>query len=246
MIELETLPEPQWMSLGRKVERVYTQEWLLLAMEALRDRRLLNSDLKSPFVPEGYKQFAIRFNSSDWTLEEIVATLDATNHLWRLCNAAVGVDTDDVGPLRVRRLSAGSPMDILVTIREFAAAAGGPAAAAAFFIWVLKNPEKVAGALPRAIAEWREQWARVTRAGTDQRRARLERERFEEDTKVALESMKNTPSVTGLATNDPVSLTIQFDDESRPRKRFFAVDAPEADEDTPKAIESSQEREDER
>jgi hypothetical protein len=49
------------MSLGKRVERVYTQEWLLLAMEALRDRRLLSDELKSPFVPVGYEQFAIRF-----------------------------------------------------------------------------------------------------------------------------------------------------------------------------------------
>jgi hypothetical protein len=87
--------------------------------------------------------------------------------------------------------------------------------------------------------------ARATRAGTDQKRARLEREQFEVKMGAALESMKQPPTVTGLATNDPTPLAIQFDDESRPRKRFFPVD-PDANtssravvDEAPRAIERS-------
>jgi hypothetical protein len=231
MIEQQTLPQPQWMALGKRVERVYTQEWLLLAMDALRERHLFDSQLKSPFVPRGYEQFAIRYPSSEWTLEEIVSTLAATNRLWQLCNSAVGGDNDELRQLPVRRLSAGSPMDILVTIQSVAHSIGGPGAAAALLIWVLKNPEKVVSAVPRAVAEWREQWTRVTRAGTNRQRAKLERTQFETEAAHALKEMKGAPTVTGLATNDPKPLALSSDTEARPRQHFLTAkdssDGPE-------------------
>lgn len=40
MISAGSLPQPQWITLGSTVERIYSLEWLLLAGEKVNSRRL--------------------------------------------------------------------------------------------------------------------------------------------------------------------------------------------------------------
>jgi hypothetical protein len=228
MIETETLPEPQWVSVGTRVERAYTQEWLLLALNQLRDRQLPGfRGLRSPFVPEGSLQFALRFDSEHWTLSEILQTLSATDALWRLCNIAAGSTGDGIPPFNVRRLSAGSPMDLLGTVQAVAGGLGLPTGAAVF-VWAVKNAGNIGGAIPKFLAEWREQSARADRGKIDQLRAKLELAEFAEEAEERLADMKRLPSITDPVAHDPVALELVSKVETRPRPMFIETKSRDA------------------
>jgi hypothetical protein len=64
MIEIGTLPAPQW--LGRRRERVYSLEWLLLASEQLNARRL--PGLESEPRQDQFVQFVLRSWIRFWFL----------------------------------------------------------------------------------------------------------------------------------------------------------------------------------
>ena len=62
MIAIGTLPQPQWMTLGSRVERVYSLEWLVLAREQLN--LLVLPGLEFEIAPENTVQFALRFDQT--------------------------------------------------------------------------------------------------------------------------------------------------------------------------------------
>ena len=64
MVDIGSLPSPQWMNLGNRRERVYSLEWLLLASEQLNARRL--PGLESELGQDQFIQFALRFEKTDW------------------------------------------------------------------------------------------------------------------------------------------------------------------------------------
>ena len=155
-VESGQLPRPQLMSMGRRTERVYSQEWVVLADEAENTRRL--DGLESWLPPDNVSQFAIRFERTDWTLVDAIERLTAIDRLWRACMNALDVHPSEIPELEVRRLSAGSPLDILIWI--------GGTGSAGFGVWLMRTainaPEKVAGLLPNLIAGWHNGWADVS------------------------------------------------------------------------------------
>jgi hypothetical protein len=183
------------MTLGTRVERIYSLEWLVLASEQLNVIRL--SGLEFEIAPENTIQFALRFERANWTLAEITRKLVAIDALWNLCAATLGTgDEAHLPSLHVRRLSAGSPLDLLAWVSQHGVGVGG---AAALFIYVLKNPDKVVGALPRSIAAWREGWADADDAAIHRLTARINRKRFESDAARILEDLDAVPSDTALS-----------------------------------------------
>ena len=89
------------MTLGAKVERIYSLEWLVLASEQLNIRRL--SGLEFEIAPEDAVQFVLRFESNKWTLSEVTIKLVALEELWNLCAVALGPDDETLPPpLHVR------------------------------------------------------------------------------------------------------------------------------------------------
>jgi hypothetical protein len=66
MIEIGTLPAPRWINLGRRRERVYSLEWLLLASEQLNARRL--PGLESEPRQDQFVQFVLRSWIRFWFL----------------------------------------------------------------------------------------------------------------------------------------------------------------------------------
>lgn len=148
LIDSGYLPQPQLMSMGRRIERVYSQEWVALAEEAENSQRL--DGLESWHPPEGVSQFVIRLDQTVWKLPDAVERLDAIDRLWHACMAALGVEQSEVPVLDVRRLSAGSPLDVLVWV------AGLPVTGVA--IWLMRtainSPEKLVGIIPRSVAGW--------------------------------------------------------------------------------------------
>ncbi|WP_137755282.1 hypothetical protein [Agrococcus sp. SGAir0287] len=225
MIDLGTLPEPQWMTLGRRIERVYSQEWVLLALDQLAERRLPGFErLRSPFVPPGVTQFVVRFDSGAWTLEELVSTLTATQRLWHLCNDAVGVPDADREPIVVQRLQAGSPLDLLIAVSN-AAGLSTPPAAVALLIWILKNPDKVSGILPNFIAGWHEGWARVHKGKLERLQAKVD---FDDEVRSIRADMKSTPIATEFAERDEESLALE-PPPKKPKITGHELDAPASD-----------------
>jgi hypothetical protein len=145
-VDSGALPRPQLMSMGRRTERVYSQEWVVLADDAENTNRL--EGLESWLPPDDVSQFAIRIDQTGWTLPDAIKRLNAINNLWHACMAALEVDPSEVPELDVRRVSAGSPLDLLLWI-------GGPASVG---VWLMRtainSPEKLVGLIPRTIAGW--------------------------------------------------------------------------------------------
>lgn len=194
MIEIGTLPQPQWMTLGTRVERIYSLEWLVLASEQLNVARL--SGLEFEIAPEDTVRFALRFERANWTLADVTRKLVAIDALWNLCAATLGTgDETHLPPLHVRRLSAGSPLDLLAWVSGGAGLGG----AVALFVFVLKNPDMIAGAIPRSIAGWREGWAVADEAKVHQLTARVQRKRFEIEAARILVELDAVPSATALS-----------------------------------------------
>jgi hypothetical protein len=201
MIEIGTLPDPQWMTVGTRVERIYSLEWLVLASEQLNVRRL--SGLEFEIAPKNTVQFALRFERTNWALSDVTKKLVALGDLWNLCAITLGPNDETLPPsLHVRRLSAGSPLDLLAWVPENwpgLAGVGGVGGVVALFIYVLKNPEKVASAIPRSIAAWREGWASADEAAIHQASARINRKRFELESARILNELDAVPSDTALS-----------------------------------------------
>ncbi|TPW74514.1 hypothetical protein [Schumannella soli] len=231
MIDSHRLPEPQWMTQGLRVERVYTQEWLILALDRLHSDQIIAPDeMQSPFVPAGWGEFVLRFDSEDWKLAEIARTLAATEALWNLCNRAVGVPPESVAPISVKRMSSGSPLDLLIQVGPIGA---GVSVAVGLLLLAVKNAGDLGGAIPKFFAEWHEQRARQVRGKTDLKRARLEAAEFESEASARLSEMKTRPRVSEIARHDPRELSALPEPETRPRRMFI-----DSDSQSPKAISS--------
>jgi hypothetical protein len=139
MIEIGTLPAPQWINLGRRRERVYSLEWLLLASEQLNARRL--PGLESEPRQDQFVQFVLRFEQTDWGVDEVAQKLHAINNLWELCARTFVSESGEVAPpLKVRRLSAGSPLDLLGTRSSSPGSATSDRAASRRQVAVLADP----------------------------------------------------------------------------------------------------------
>lgn len=219
MIDAGTLPEPGWMNLGKRDERVYSLEWLVLANQQLNGRRLSGLELHLPTAET--VQLALRFDQRSWTLSEVVKKLAALEELWDLCAETVA-DGDELVPrIQVRRLAAGSPLDLLAWI---SANAGNPGtltigAAATLFIYTLKNPDKVGEAIPRLVAAWHKSWAAADRAAIERRLARVDRRKFESEASRITHEIDAIPSSTALTGNDTTQL-----ESVRPAKLEAAKD----------------------
>lgn len=177
-IEIGLLPEPQWMSLGSRIERVYSLEWLILANEQINLQRLpgMESELDSSEAV----QFALRFDQEMWTLEQLAQKFGALNSLWNACVEMLDTDgTAGAAPLNVRRISAGSPLDILAWVSQNWTGLLGAGGIATVFTFVLKHPSKVSEAIPRAIAGWWDQWGKVHDARVAHLESKVRRRQFE-------------------------------------------------------------------
>ncbi|MGK9147187.1 hypothetical protein KXS11_06125 [Plantibacter flavus] len=193
MIETGTLPTPQWMTLGHRIERIYSIEWLRLAGEAIDVQRLAGLELG--FESNESVQFVVRFNRAEWSLSDVASTLTGVNELWALCGSTLDPEAGPLPELNVRRLSAGSPMDLYAWVQAGWGALG-TGVVAALFTYVIKNPDKVAEALPRMVAGWREQWTRADEARIAQLMARSRRKTFEEQARSVIELF---PTVTATS-----------------------------------------------
>lgn len=212
MLESGSLPQPQWLNLGRRSERIYSLEWLRLASESVDLQRLQGLELG--FDPAQSVEFVIRFNKADWTLTEVAERLTAVDDLWALCGSAVDPHGTMVPSLNVRRISAGSPLDVFVWVGEQWGALG-TGAVAALLIYVLKNPERVSEAIPRMVAGWREQWARADEAKIAQVTARKNREAFQRDADEILARLDGGPTATALSGRGTSNLELIAPDSPR-------------------------------
>lgn len=200
MIKSGALPEPQWMTLGSSVERIYSLEWLVLANEKVNVRRL--SGLEYEIAPPNSVQFAIRFERTNWTLADVTRKLAALEALWNLCARSLSTDDELPTPeMHVRRLSAGSPLDLLAWVGEDWRGIAGAGGLVGLFIYILKSPDKVAGAIPRAVAAWREEWALADEAALHRASARIDLKRFDAEATRLLGELDAVPSDTALSGN---------------------------------------------
>jgi len=198
MIKSGSLPEPQWMTLGNTVERIYSLEWLVLASERVNGLRL--SGLEFEISPENTVQFALRFNRNQWSLGDVARKLAAVESLWTLCARVMSTDEAVPTPeLHIRRLSAGSPLDLLAWVDQDWQGLLGAGGLVGLFLYVLKNPDKVAGAIPRAVAAWREEWALADEAAIHRALARIDRKRFKIEANRLLSDLGDVPSDTALS-----------------------------------------------
>jgi hypothetical protein len=215
MIENGTLPEPQWITSGSKVERVYSLEWLMLAGEQLNLRRL--PGLEYLFGSGRMVHFAVRFERTDWTLDEVSRKLNALVGLWSLCARTLSPDdVADVPALNVRRLSAGSPLDLLAWADHDWGGLLGTGGVAALFIYIVKNPTKIAEAIPRVITSWRENWAKADDAAVNRLKAKINRKQFEKDAKRLLKDLDAVPSDTALSGAGTSRLELLSLDDAMP------------------------------
>jgi hypothetical protein len=115
---------------------------------------------------------------------------------------ARAMSTDEVVPtpeLHIRKLSAGSPLDLLAWVDQDWQGLLGAGGLVGLFLYVLKNPDKVAGAIPRAVAAWREEWALADEAAIHRALARIDRKRFKIEAKRLLSELDDVPSDTALS-----------------------------------------------
>ncbi|WP_161886508.1 hypothetical protein [Marisediminicola antarctica] len=96
-------------------------------------------------------------------------------------------------------MSAGSPLDLLAIVEQYGNGLLGVGGTAALLIYVLKNPDNLAGAIPRAIAAWRGGWADADDARPRQLVARSARKRFEAEAGDILRAIDAKPSQTALS-----------------------------------------------
>jgi hypothetical protein len=189
MIAAGTLPEPQWLHLGRRQERIYSLEWLALATDHLNVRRLDGLEIDNLIRPRDGLQLAVRIDRPHWSARHAGGVVVALSDLWDSCISAVEPDTMEPLPqLEVRRLSAGSPLDLLgwIHVGTGIVTAGG---AASLFMYVLKHPQRVSAAIPRLIAGWHEGWAEVDEAKLRRITSKENLEKFEADAARALDSV---------------------------------------------------------
>jgi hypothetical protein len=193
MIAAGTLPEPQWLNLGRRDERIYSLEWLALATEHLNERRLDGLEIDHWIRPVDGLQIAVRIDRPEWSTRDAGLTILALSSLWDACIRAVESDaSDDLPSLTVRRLSAGSPLDLLAWVHVGAGVAGA-GGAASLFMYVLKHPERVSSAIPRLVAGWRQGWAEASDAKLRLLQSRQNLERFAKEAQEALTELGSDP-----------------------------------------------------
>lgn len=196
MIAAGTLPEPQWLNLGRRDERIYSLEWLALATEHLNERRLNGLEIDHWIRPVDGLQIAVRINRPEWSARDAGLTILALSSLWDACIRAVEPDaSDDLPSLAVRRMSAGSPLDLLAWVHVGAGVVGADGAdgAASLFMCVLKHPERVSSAIPRLVAGWRQGWAEASDAKLRLLQSRQNVARFLEEAQPAVSELGSHP-----------------------------------------------------
>jgi hypothetical protein len=212
MISSGSLPEPQWMTTGNSVERIYSLEWLLLANEKVNNRRL--TGLEYEIAPNQAIQFAFRFEQASWTLSEVSKKIAGVDALWDLCASTLSPGEDILAPaMNVRRLSAGSPLDVLAWIPENWPSVVGAGGLASFFIYAMKSPDKVAGAIPRFVTAWRNGWADADDAAIRRIESRENRARFETEAAKHLRDIGSIPSETALSGSGTSRLELVSSDE---------------------------------
>lgn len=143
--------------------------------------------------------------------------LVALEALWNLCAQTLSA-SDDVSPpsMNIRRLSAGSPLDLLAWASENWPGLAGAGGLVSLFIYVIKSPDKVAGAIPRFISSWRDGWADADDAAVRRVTSRANRERFEREAARHLEELSVRPSETALSGPGTRRLELEnVDDDAR-------------------------------
>lgn len=190
MIFAGSLPEPQWLTLGRRQERIYSLEWLALASDHLNVRRLDGLEIDNWIRPPNGLQLAVRIERPHWSARDVATSVLALSDLWDICMQSVepSAEGEQLPELEVRRLSAGSPLDFLGWIHVGAGivTAGG---AASLFMYALKHPKDVTGAIPRLVAGWRDGWAEANEAKLRLIESRQNLARFESQAKRALDAV---------------------------------------------------------
>jgi hypothetical protein len=195
MIDRGTLPEPNWMQVGSRVERIYSLEWLALASESVNLRRLPGFDDNFIVPPDGV-QVSIRFDRTSWDAAEIVRILSGLDALWVACIRAWEPDIhpEAVPSLVIRRMSAGSPFDVLAWAKDLGPVVLGVGGAASLLRYVMKHPESIADALPRVLAAWHAGWGRVDEAKMSRIQSRANLERFVAEVEAATRDIGQLPA----------------------------------------------------
>jgi hypothetical protein len=207
MIDRGTLPEPNWMQVGSRVERIYSLEWLALASESINLRRLPGLDDNFIVPPDGV-QVSIRFDRTSWDAAEIVRILRGLDALWVACIRAWEPDThpEAVPSLVIRRMSAGSPFDVLALAKDLGPLVLGVGGAASLLRYVMKHPESVADALPRMLAAWHAGWVQVDDAKMSRMQSRANLERFVADVEAATRDIGQLPADLNVSGPDIANL----------------------------------------
>lgn len=212
MIAAGTLPEPQWLNLGRRDERIYSLEWLALATEHLNQRRLDGLEIDHWIRPVDGLQIAVRIDRRKWSARDAGLTILALSSLWDACIRAVEPDASgDLPSLTVRRMSAGSPLDLLAWVHVGAGVVGA-GGAASLFMYILKHPERVSSAIPRLVAGWRQGWAEASDAKLRLLQSRENVRRFVDEAQPALAELGSHPrqiTIDGEATGNLESLVAE-------------------------------------
>lgn len=193
MVDRGSLPEPDWVQSGQHRERIYSLEWLALAAERVNAARLPGFDEDLIVPPDGV-QITLRFDKEDWNVAEITATIAAVDSLWSACVRAAAADRwENIPPLTVRRMSAGSPLDLLMWVRDLGGVGLGIGGAASLLRYVLKHPESAFEALPRMAAAWHSGWAGVDAARLERLQSRAALDRFLAESEAAREQLGQRP-----------------------------------------------------
>jgi hypothetical protein len=207
LIEARVLPEPDWMLVGERRERIYSLEWLALATERVNGALL--PGFEEWIRPPNGAQVVVRFDKPAWELGEVSSILAGLTSLWAASYLALdpGAAPDGQPPLIVRRLSAGSPLDILLWVRDAAGSGVSVAAIATLVHFVLRHPDDVVGAIPRMIASWHTGWANVNKAKLDRLQSSENLKRFQEGANSALAALGDIPRETSASGDNVTDLT---------------------------------------
>lgn len=213
MIDRGTLPEPDWIRAGTQTERIYSLEWLALASERVNALRLPGFDRDLIVPPDGV-QISLRFDRTSWDAAEVVRIISGLENLWAACVRALDpeVRAEDIASLTIRRMSAGSPFDLLAWAHDIGGLALGVGGAASLLRFILKHPDSITEALPRMTAAWIKGWAHVDDAKVQRMQSRDNLKRFVAEAETARQQIGQVPDdinisghgMANLESNAPV------------------------------------------
>jgi len=229
MIDRGTLPEPDWIRAGTQTERIYSLEWLALASERVNALRLPGFDRDLIVPPDGV-QISLRFDRTTWNASEVVRIITGLDGLWAACVRALDpeVQTDDIPSLTIRRMSAGSPFDLLAWARDIGGLAIGVGGAASLLRFILKHPDSIPEAIPRMMAAWIAGWAKVDSAKLERLQSRQNLTRFVAEAESARQRLGQVPddvNVSGQEISNLESIAPVHEVEEIPTVRS-ATDEP--------------------